>query len=77
MVFGLRLPSILASNTDKAFTVDGPREDRLDLIAAQFVQADAAWWAIADASNVIDPLLQVTTGTQLRIPMSNRLPASS
>ena len=74
VVFGLRLPSVPPANGDTAITVPAAMENRLDLISALQLQADAAFWAIADASGMIDPFLAVTTGAQLRIPNPSRLP---
>lgn len=74
IVFGLRLPAILPANGDLSVQVTAPEEGRLDLIAQQLYGHASGWWALADVSNLIDPLAGVTTGLVLRAPNTGRLP---
>jgi len=66
IVFGLRLPVLLPANGDLNVPVSAPEAGRLDLIAQQLYGQPSAWWALADVSNLVDPLAGVTTGLVLR-----------
>lgn len=74
VVFGLRLAEVVPAPTDKELVVNQATANRLDLISAVTLQQDMNWWAIADASNLADPLL-LEPGTKLRIPSPGRLPS--
>lgn len=75
IVFGLRLPVLVPANGDLSVKVSAPEAARLDLISQQLYGQPSGWWAIADVSNLIDPLAGVTTGLTLRAPNNGRLPA--
>ena len=74
IVFGLRLPVLLPANGDMSVKVSAPEAGRLDLIAQQLYGQASGWWALADVSDLIDPLAGVTTGLTLRAPNAGRLP---
>lgn len=75
VVFGLRQRRLLPANGDSDITVTAPEAGRLDLIAQQLYGEANGWWAIADVSNLVDPLAGVITGETLRVPAPQRLPA--
>jgi hypothetical protein len=75
LVFGLRLPALQPANTDQSVVVDAAAENRLDLVAARHYGRSDAWWALADASGLVDPLAGVPAGTLLRAPAATRLPS--
>lgn len=76
VVFGLRQPGLLPANGDLAVAVAAPESGRLDLIAQQLYGQASAWWALADVSNLVDPLAGVTAGLTLRAPDAGRLPTA-
>jgi len=71
-VFGLRRVQILPANNDKLYTVTAKNENRLDAVSALFYGVPDFWWAIADASKIIDAQ-KVPVGTVLRIPAKSKL----
>lgn len=74
IVFGLQQPVVLPAASDQIFTVVQGVENRLDKIAFRFYGTAKLWWAIAQVNNLVDPFMDVPTGTQLRIPDRARLP---
>lgn len=76
VVFGLQQPVVLPAIGDEIYTVTLPMENRLDKISALFYGTPTLWWAIAQVNNLVDVLLNVPVGTQLRIPKRSRLPVS-
>lgn len=55
------------STEDKYIKVKNHQANRLDLIAYEEYNTPRLWWAIAIASNILDPF-SVPEGTLLRIP---------
>ena len=41
---------------------------RLDLVANKYYADPLLWWVIADKNAILDPLTDMTTGQELRIP---------
>jgi len=76
IVFGLMRLVTPSDPTDRIYTVPAQYEGRLDLISNIFYGSPTYWWAIAEANAIVDPLVEVTTGAQLRIPLQSRLPSS-
>lgn len=75
IVFGLRQPGVLPAGGDVLATVTAATEDRLDLVSARLLGDPSAWWAIADCSNLVDPLAGTVAGLSLRVPSTTRLPS--
>ena len=76
IVFGLQQPVVLPAIGDEIYTVTLPLENRLDKISTLFYGTPTLWWAIAQVNNLVDVLIGVPVGTQLRIPNRSRLPVS-
>lgn len=74
VVFGLRQPVALPAAGDSLVPVAGVNENRLDIISSSVYGTPSFWWAIADCSAVVDPLAEILTGRQLRVPAASRLP---
>lgn len=62
------LQKIPYSKEDINFKVTIPCENRLDLISYQYYGTTKYWWVIAIASDISNPLTEVTNGKILRIP---------
>jgi hypothetical protein len=72
-VFGLRLRQLSPANDDQQFVIPATRANRLDLVSNDFYGTPDYWWAIADASSLVDAQ-SVPAGTTLRIPSKRRIP---
>lgn len=55
------------SMDDRIYIVEAGEEGRLDVISYKFYNTPLYWWAIAYASDIIDPL-SVVAGDRLIIP---------
>ena len=66
IVFGLRIQS-LPKSTDRLTQVTGALVNRSDLISSYFQGDQALWWLLADLSQIVDPLLEFTQGTNIRL----------
>lgn len=61
-------PSIpLSENDTYVITVGG---DRYDTLAQEFYNDSTLWWIIASANNADRDTINITPGTQLRIPVN-------
>ena len=60
------LPNIPKSNTD--IYIYSKVGDRLDLLANQYYSDVTLWWIIAKANNLGKGSLNISPGTQIRIP---------
>jgi hypothetical protein len=76
VVFGLQRPGVFQAPTDRLVTVSAAVENRLDVLSYQLYGTPDYWWAIAQDSLLVDPLMEVPEGTQLRIPLKSRLPST-
>ena len=76
IVFGLLRFVTPQDPTDRIYTVPAQYENRLDMVSNLLYSSPDYWWAIAEANATVDPLMEVTTGAQLRIPAQSRLPSS-
>jgi hypothetical protein len=74
VVFGLRRPPLGQAANDLMYTVPLAQANRLDLVSQIFFGSPDYGWAIADVTQLVDPLL-VPVGTVLRIPAASRLPS--
>jgi hypothetical protein len=74
VVFGLQQPVVLPASSDQIYAVRQGSENRLDRISFSFYGTAKLWWAIAQVNNLVDPMMDIPTGTQLRIPDRARLP---
>jgi hypothetical protein len=75
VVFGLMHPAVVQNYTDELWVMPSAGVPRLDLLANSFYNTPALWWVIASVNNIIDPLVAVPEGTELRIPTKTRLAA--
>lgn len=73
VVAGLQVAATANGPTDLVYTVTPRGALRFDLISQLSYGTSELWWAIAQANNIMDPLVGVSTGTQLRIPARARL----
>lgn len=76
VVFGLQRPVTLADPSDRTFTVPAQFANRLDLISNELYGLPDFWWAVAEASALVDPLMEADEGVTLRSPLKTRLPSS-
>lgn len=76
VVFGLLRPITPSDPSDRIYTVPAQFEGRLDLVSNALYGTPDYWWAIAEANAMLDPLMEVKTGVQLRVPLKSRLPSS-
>ncbi len=74
LVFGLRQPVLSPANGDVSVGISSPAENRLDLVSQELYGQPNAWWAMADTSQLLDPLAGVIAGSSIRAPDSSRLP---
>lgn len=75
IVFGLMEPAVVPDATDELWTVPPAGVPRLDLLSDDFYQTPELWWVIASVNNILDPLVSVPVGTQIRVPTRERLAA--
>jgi len=54
--------------TETYYTVEGQYEGYPELIAYKFWGTVDLWWVLCVANNVIDPLTDIVTGKELKIP---------
>jgi hypothetical protein len=73
IVFGLLRDPVIASPTDQLYVVTQAGEKRLDLVSSLFYGTSHLWWVLALVNNLVDPLVGVSVGTELRIPTKQRL----
>ena len=73
IVFGLMQPVLVADPTDQLWTVPPAGVNRLDLLSNDFYSTPALWWVLASVNNMLDPLVGVPAGTQIRVPTKTRL----
>jgi len=76
VVFGLQRPAVLPDPSDRNLTMPAPFEGRLDLISNELYGVPDFWWAIAQVSALVDPLMEAPEGAVLRVPLKSRLPSS-
>ena len=76
VVFGLQRPVTLADPSDRSLTVPAQFEGRLDLISNDLYGVPDFWWAVAQCSSLMDPLMEAPEGAALRAPLKSRLPSS-
>jgi hypothetical protein len=58
---------------DQVYVVERRFANRLDLIAATFLDEPRHWWVIAMLNNILDPYNEVTEGTIIYIPTRERV----
>ncbi len=75
VVFGLMRPVVVPDSSDELWIMPSAGEYRLDLLSNDFYGTPHLWWVIASVNNILDPLVAVPTGTELRIPTKDRLAA--
>lgn len=75
VVFGLKVPVVVPDDTDELWTVPSAGEFRLDLLSNDFYGTPALWHVLADVNPIIDPLVGLPPGSQLRVPTKDRLAA--
>lgn len=59
--------------TDQNYVVTDKDIGRLDLISFDFYGTPNLWWVIAHVNNIIDPIVDMETGTSLAIPDQARI----
>lgn len=75
VVFGLLQPSVVPDSTDELWVMPSAGVPRLDLLSNDFYGTPQLWWVIASVNNMLDPLVGVPEGTQMRVPTKERLAA--
>lgn len=73
VVFGLRQQVVFQDATDQIYVVPPAANSKLWLVAELFYGVQELWWVISEVNNILDPLVSVPAGTQLRIPRRERL----
>jgi len=73
VVFGMLNDPIVADGSDELWPVPASAVPRLDLISNTFYGTPNLWWVIALVNDVLDPLVGVPQGTQIRVPTRQRL----
>jgi len=73
VVFGQMVPAVVPNDSDVIYSVPAAGEHRLDLISTQFYGVPDLWWILATVNNIIDPLVSVPAGTNIRVPSRSRL----
>lgn len=58
---------------DQIYVVERHFANRLDLIAATYLDEPRYWWVIAMHNNILDPYNEVTEGTIIYIPTRERV----
>jgi hypothetical protein len=58
---------------DQVYVVERRFANRLDLIAATFLDEPRYWWVIAMYNNILDPHNEVTEGTIIYVPTRERV----
>jgi nucleoid-associated protein YgaU len=73
VVFGLLVDPVVPDATDELYRVPQGGESRFDLISKKFYGVPDLWWVLALVNNIVDPLVGVTVGQNIRVPTRNRL----
>ncbi len=75
IIFGLRIPLLSPELGDNIVIIDETTSNRLDSIARKYYgdYQTRLWWAIADASNIHDPMTEVVFGKELTVPKKDRI----
>lgn len=73
VVHGLMRRQVLEDPTDDIYVVTQNGQNRLWLISHVHYNTPDLWWVIASVNNIVDPMLGVPTGTELKIPKAIRL----
>lgn len=73
IVFGLMRDVIVPDATDQLYVVVPSAVNRLDLISAEFYGVPDLWWVLARVNTLLDPLVGFAVGTQIRVPLKERL----
>lgn len=72
-VWGLMRPKIEPDPSDQVFLMTESGQNRLDLVSSVFYQTPELWDIIAVVNGIIDPVVGVSAGSTLRIPLKSRL----
>jgi hypothetical protein len=68
-IFGVwSRPEIKDTISDVIHYVEQHEIGRMDLIANKYYSDSLLWWAIADRNNILDPITDMYSSQELRIP---------
>lgn len=75
VVFGLMQPVVVADDTDELWTVPSAGVYRFDLLSNDFYGTPALAHVLASVNNILDLIVGVPAGYQIRVPTRERLAA--
>jgi hypothetical protein len=73
VVFGLLQDVIVPDPSDTVYIMPVGGVYRLDLVSQSVYGVPDLWWVLARVNGILDPMVGVSLGTQLRIPTKARL----
>jgi hypothetical protein len=73
IVFGLMQQSIPPDPTDRIITINQNLAGKSDIISNELYGTPELQWTFWELNGVVDPMTEITIGTQLRVATQNRV----